>query len=436
MEKKFMEKCKISSVISREIIDSRGTPTVESEVILQNGVRAIASVPSGASTGKFEALELRDGADGSAKGKKRFFGKGVLQAVENVNHKISAALEGVDVFDQAAIDRIMIDLDGTENKSKLGANAILSVSLAAARTAATALGVPLFKYIGGVDAKVLPVPMMNVINGGAHSDAPVDIQEFMIMPVGAKNFAQAIQMGAEIFHKLKHVLKASGLTTTVGDEGGFAPNFSTPQEPLEAIAKAVKDAGYKLGKEIAIALDVAASEFFDEKTQMYVFKKSDNSERNADEMVEFLKDLQSAYPIISIEDGCAQEDWLGWKKLTLEMSGDTQLVGDDLFVTNRKFLKKGIDEGVANAILIKPNQIGSLTETLDTIELAKRGGYATIVSHRSGETEDTFIADLAVATNAGQIKTGSMSRSERIAKYNRLLRIEELLGDDAVFGKI
>lgn len=431
-----MDKYKIENILSREVIDSRGTPTVESEVILRGGVRAVASVPSGASTGIHEALELRDGGAPGKKSPGRYFGKGVMKAVDNVNRKIAKALEGCDVLDQAGIDAKMIELDGTENKSKLGANAILSVSLACARAAASALGEELFRYIGGANARVLPVPMMNVINGGAHSDAPVDIQEFMIVPAGASSFAEAVRMGAEVFHALKGVLRASGLTTTVGDEGGFAPYFPDNIAPLESIAKAVKTAGYKFGKDVSVALDVASSEFYDSKRKRYVFAKSDKSERSASEMVAYLRDLQARFPIISIEDGCAQEDWTGWKTLTDDMGADTQLVGDDLFVTNRKFLERGISEGVANAILIKLNQIGTLTETLDTIEIAKRAAYATIVSHRSGETEDSFIADLAVATNAGQIKTGSMSRSERIAKYNRLIRIEEALGKAATFGKI
>ena len=431
-----IDKFKISRVRAREVIDSRGTPTVECEVELNCGVRAAASVPSGASTGRFEALELRDGSLSGKRRAARYFGKGVLRAVRNVNGPIADEISGCDVCDQTEIDRRMLELDGTGNKSKLGANATLAVSLAVARTAALARGQELFRYIGGVNAKVLPMPMMNVINGGAHSDAPVDIQEFMIMPVGADSFSEALRMCAEVFHSLKGVLKSSGLTTTVGDEGGFAPHFPSNEAPLECIAKAVSEAGYKFGKDVAVALDVASSEFYDSKKKTYTFKKSDNSQKKSSEMVEYLSSLCGRYPIVSIEDGCAQDDWDGWKTLTEKLGGDIQLVGDDLFVTNRKFLERGISEGVANALLVKPNQIGTLTETLDAIEIAKRGGYATIVSHRSGETEDSFIADLAVGSNAGQIKSGSMSRSERIAKYNRLLRIEECLGKDAEFAKV
>jgi len=432
----------IVNINGREIIDSRGNPTVEAEVELACGAIGRASVPSGASTGEFEAVELRDKNVSSKHSKDknayaaRFGGLGVLKAVENVNSKIAEELLGIDAFDQAGIDRAMIELDGTKNKHKLGANAILAVSIAAAKAAADSLKVPLFRYLGGVNARVLPVPMMNIINGGAHSDAPVDIQEFMIVPKGAKSFREAVRMGAEVFHALKSVLKARGLSTAVGDEGGFAPNLASNEDALEAIAKAVSKAGYKFGKDIFAALDVASSEFFDSKTQKYVFAKSDKSEKTAAEMVAFLKDLKAKYPIISIEDGCAEGDWAGWKILTDELGKSTQLVGDDLFVTNTAFLKKGIDAGIANAILVKVNQIGTLTETFGAVEMAKSAAYASVISHRSGETEDTTIADLAVATNAGQIKTGSMSRSDRVAKYNQLIRIEEMLGSSACYGSL
>ena len=430
----------IVDIRGRQIIDSRGNPTVEVDVELADGSLGRAAVPSGASTGVSEALELRDGAlpeRAFPKGfnaKKRFLGKGVMKAVENVNDIIAPELVGMDARDQIGIDKFMLELDGTKNKAKLGANAILGVSMAVAKAAAIALGQPLYKYLGGPNAKVLPVPMMNIMNGGAHSDAPIDIQEFMIMPVGAPTFSEAIRMGAEVFHSLKSVLKKMGLSTAVGDEGGFAPNLNSNKHALEVISKAVKDAGYKLGKDIFFALDVASSEFYDTKSKKYVFTKSDGSKRSSAEMVEFLKDLCDEFPIRSIEDGCAECDWEGWKLLTDTIGNRVQLVGDDLFVTNTEFLKKGIELGVANSILVKVNQIGSLTETFDAIEMAKEARYTAVVSHRSGETEDATIADIAVATNAGQIKTGSMSRTDRVAKYNQLLRIEEELGDEAIYG--
>jgi enolase len=418
----------ITNIRAREIIDSRGNPTVEVDVELEGGAIGRAAVPSGASTGEHEAWELRDGD------KDRYLGKGVLKAVEAVNEKIAAELIGLDATDQTVIDKLMLQIDGTPNKKNLGANAILGVSLATAHAAANQLHLPLYKYIGGPNAKVLPVPMMNIINGGAHSDAPIDFQEFMIMPKGASSFREALRQGAEIFHALKKVLKDRGLTTTVGDEGGFAPVLDSAFDALEVIAQAVDKAGYKLGEEIFIALDVASSEFYDKEKGKYVFKKSDKSEKSAAELVDYYLELQSKYPIISIEDGCDENDWDGWKTITEKMGATTQLVGDDLFVTNTSFLQKGIDLGVANSILVKVNQIGSLTETLDAIELAKENRYTSVISHRSGETEDSTIADIAVATNAGQIKTGSLSRSDRIAKYNQLLRIEEELGDDAIYG--
>lgn len=426
----------ILDVFGREILDSRGNPTVEVDVTLEDGTIGRAAVPSGASTGVNEALELRDGGldalDESVR--KRYNGKGVTQAVYNVNTEIAAALENMDALDQAAVDKVMIELDGTENKSRLGANAMLGVSLAVARAASKHLDLPFYRYVGGVNAHTLPIPMMNIMNGGAHSDAPVDIQEFMIAPVGAPSFCEALRMGTEVFHALKSIIKASGRSTAVGDEGGFAPDLKGNEEALDLIAKAVEKAGYVLGKDIKIALDVASSEFYDEKAQRYVFKKSDGSQKTVDEMIAFYQKIQAAYHIFSIEDGCAENDWSGWKLLTQKMGHNTQLVGDDLFVTNEKFLRKGISEGAANAILIKLNQIGTLTETLNTIELAKRSGYKCVISHRSGETEDTTLADLAVATNAGQIKTGSLSRTDRICKYNRLLRIEEELDEQAVYG--
>jgi len=430
----------ITDIRAREIIDSRGNPTVEVDVELEAGVIGRASVPSGASTGVNEALELRDGslpAKDFPKGfspKKRYGGKGVTRAVDNIHDLIAPELFGLDACDQVGIDKTMLELDGTPTKSKLGANAILGVSLAVAKASAEALGLPLYKYIGGPNAKVLPVPMMNIMNGGSHSDAPIDIQEFMIMPKGAKSFREALRMGCEIFHELKKVLKAQGLSTGIGDEGGFAPKLASNEAALEAIASAVKAAGYKLGKEIFIALDVASSEFYDAKKKKYVFAKSDGSKKTAREMVAFYQDLQKRYPILSIEDGCDENDWSGWKTLTDELGATTQLVGDDLFVTNTKFLKKGIDLGVANSILVKVNQIGSLTETLDAIEMAREAKYTSVISHRSGETEDVTIADIAVATNAGQIKTGSLCRTDRVAKYNQLLRIEEELGGNAIYG--
>jgi enolase len=417
----------ISEIKAREILDSRGNPTVEVDVILAGGAVGRAAVPSGASTGEHEALELRDGD------KKRYLGKGVSKAVTNVTDKILPELRGVDALDQLTVDRIMLDLDGTETKSKIGANAILAVSLATAKAAAEALGMPLFKYLGGPNAKVLPVPMANVINGGAHSDAPIDFQEFMIVPKGFATFSEALRAITEIFHSLKAVLKKKGLSTAVGDEGGFAPKLDSTEAAIEAILQATKDAGYKAGKQVFLALDVASSEFYDGKSQ-YVFKKSTGDKLSGAELVDFYGKLTSNYPIISIEDGCAENDWTNWKLLTDKLGGKIQLVGDDLFVTNVKFLRRGIDQGVANSILVKVNQIGSLTETLDAVELAQESGYTAVISHRSGETEDATIADIAVATNAGQIKTGSLSRTDRVAKYNQLLRIEQLLGKDAVYG--
>ncbi len=428
----------IVDIRAREIIDSRGNPTIEVDVELESGVIGRAAVPSGASTGENEALEMRDGdlKGKAATGidKKRYLGKGVQKAVQNVHELIAPALLGMDAANQIAVDRTMLELDGTANKKKLGANAMLGVSLATAKAAAEALELPLFRYLGGVNAKVLPVPMMNIMNGGAHSDAPIDIQEFMIMPVGASSFSEALRMGAEVFHTLKKLLKKQGLSTAVGDEGGFAPALASNEAALDIIAEAVKAAGFKLGDDIFIALDVAASEFYDKKKKKYVFHKSDGSERTSEEMVEFLAGLCEKYPILSIEDGCDEADWHGWKLLTDRLGDEVQLVGDDLFVTNVKFLQKGIETGTANSILVKVNQIGTLTETLDAVELAKEHGYTSVLSHRSGETEDTTIADIAVATNCGQIKTGSMSRSDRIAKYNQLLRIEEMLGKGAVYG--
>jgi enolase len=418
----------ITNVVGRQIIDSRGNPTVEAEVHLAGGAMGRAAVPSGASTGEHEAWELRDGV------KDRYLGKGVLKAVASVNKGIADELEGLDACDQVEVDNTMLKLDGTANKAKLGANAILAVSMATAHAAANQLGQPLFKYLGGPNAKVLPVPMMNIINGGAHSDAPIDFQEFMIVPKGAKSFSEAVRCGAEIFHSLKSVLKGRGLSTAVGDEGGFAPNLSSADDALETIAEAVKKAGYKFGKEVFIALDVASSEFYDKAKKQYVFKKSSGEKLSADDLVGYYKKLCGKFPIVSIEDGCAENDWVGWKKLTEALGETVQLVGDDLFVTNVEFLRKGIDQGVANSILVKVNQIGSLTETFDAVELAKENRYTAVISHRSGETEDSTIADIAVATNAGQIKTGSMSRTDRVAKYNQLLRIEENLGDNAVYG--
>ena len=418
----------IADIRAREILDSRGNPTVEVEVHLESGTQGRAAVPSGASTGQHEAWELRDSD------KKRYGGKGVRQAVEGVHQTIAPALRGMDALDQVAIDAALIKLDGTPNKKELGANALLGVSLATAHAAAAALEVPLFKYLGGPNAKVLPVPMMNVINGGAHSDAPIDFQEFMIMPKGLPTFSKALRCGTEVFHSLKAVLKKRGLSTAVGDEGGFAPNFKSADDALETLSQAVEDAGYKLGDDVFLALDAAASEFYDEDKKIYRFKKSDGSEKSAAELIAYYQDLTKRFPIISIEDGCAEGDWDGWKQLTDTLGGKVQIVGDDLFVTNVEFLRKGIELGVANSILVKVNQIGTLTETLDAIELAKENRYTAVISHRSGETEDTTIADIAVATNAGQIKTGSLCRTDRVAKYNQLLRIEEILGDTAQYG--
>jgi enolase len=419
----------ISELRARQVLDSRGNPTIEVDAELTGGAVGRAIVPSGASTGEHEAWELRDGD------KERFGGKGVLRAVENVETEIADAVVGMDALEQVAIDQAMIALDGTTNKRNLGANAILGVSLAVAHAAAAQLDLPLFRYLGGPNAKILPVPMMNIINGGAHSDAPIDFQEFMIMPKGAPTFAEALRYGTEVFHALKSVLKERGLSTAVGDEGGFAPNLNSIEDTLDTIAKAIEKAGYKLGSDIAFALDVASSEFYDKANDVYVFKKSDHSKKSVDELIALYQQLCGKFPIISIEDGCAENDWAGWKKLTDALGQKVQLVGDDLFVTNVDFLKKGIESGVANSILVKVNQIGSLTETLDSIELAKENHYTSVISHRSGETEDTTIADIAVATNAGQIKTGSLSRTDRIAKYNQLLRIEEELGDNARYGR-
>jgi len=412
----------IFDVRAREVLDSRGNPTVEVEVALECGVVGRAAVPSGASTGQFEAVELRDGD------KSRYLGKGVENAVRNVNEKIGPEIIGMNATDQVAIDELMIKLDGTPNKSNLGANAILGVSLAVAKAAAEACGLPLYAYIGGANAKELPVPMMNILNGGKHADNTVDIQEFMIMPVGAKSFREALRMGAEVFHALKKVLGDKGYSTAVGDEGGFAPNLTTNEEAIQVILEAVEKAGYKPGEDIVIAMDVAATEMFQEDG-LYHFE-GEGVTRNTDEMIAYYTDLVNKYPIVSIEDALSEEEWDGWKKLTDALGKKVQLVGDDLFVTNTERLKRGIDMDVANSILIKVNQIGTLTETLDAIEMAKRAGYTAVVSHRSGETEDTTIADIAVATNAGQIKTGAPSRTDRVAKYNQLLRIEEALGEN------
>lgn len=415
----------IEQIWAREILDSRGNPTIEAEVVLEDGTKGRAAVPSGASTGENEAVELRDND------KLRYMGKGVLKAVKNVNETIAGELEGFDVIDQRLLDKTMIELDGTENKSKLGANAILAVSLASARAAAAFLEVPLYRYIGGSNARTLPVPMMNILNGGAHADNNVDFQEFMVMPVGADSFSKALRMGSEIFHNLKNVLKSRGYSTGVGDEGGFAPNLKSNEEAVETILEAIDKAGYVAGDNVMLALDPAASEFY--KDGSYIFKKSDNRKLSSDEMAAFWTEWCSKYPIISIEDGMAENDWDGWKNLTEKIGDRIQLVGDDLFVTNVKFLRRGIEMGATNSILIKVNQIGTLTETLDAIELARTNKMTAVISHRSGETEDSFIADLAVATNAGQIKTGSLCRSDRIAKYNQLLRIEEDLGEAAAF---
>ncbi|HHV47017.1 MAG TPA: phosphopyruvate hydratase [Tissierellia bacterium] len=417
----------ITDVYAREVLDSRGNPTVEVEVWTEMDAHGRAIVPSGASTGAFEAVELRDGD------KKRYLGKGVLNAVDNVNNIIAEEIIGLDVFDQVGIDKLLIELDGTENKGKLGANAILGVSLAVAKAAANELGLPLYKYIGGVNGKVLPVPMMNILNGGKHADNNVDIQEFMIMPVGAPNFREALRMGTEIFHSLKSVLKGKGLNTAVGDEGGFAPNLTSNEEALKTIVEAIEKAGYKPGEDVMLALDVAATELYDESRNIYRLE-SEERELTSDEMIDYYEGLVEKYPIISIEDGLSEEDWDGWRKLTERLGSKVQLVGDDLFVTNTKRLEKGIGLGVANSVLIKLNQIGTLTETLNTIEMAKTHGYTAVVSHRSGETEDTTIADLVVAINAGQIKTGAPSRTDRVAKYNQLLRIEDELGENSEYS--
>lgn len=418
----------IVEIIGREILDSRGNPTVEADVILEDGTLGRAAVPSGASTGEHEAVELRDGDKG------RYLGKGVLNAVKAVNTEIADALAGMDALEQQVVDRTMLELDGTPNKGKLGANAILAVSMATARAAASYLQIPLYRYLGGVSACVLPVPMMNILNGGAHADNSVDPQEFMIAPHGAATFRDALRMGAEVFHSLKGVLKSKGYSTAVGDEGGFAPNLKSNEEAIQVILEAIEKAGYKVGEEISLALDPAASEFYDKEKKGYVFKKSDKSFRTSEQMVEFWANWCKQYPIISIEDGMDENDWDGWKLMTETLGSKIQLVGDDLFVTNVERLGMGIDKGIANSILVKVNQIGSLTETLDTMAMAAGAGYTSMVSHRSGETEDTFIADLAVATGAGQIKTGSASRTDRIAKYNQLLRIEEELGSTAKYA--
>jgi enolase len=415
----------IGAIIGREVLDSRGNPTVEAEVQLTDGAFGTAIVPSGASTGEHEAVELRDGDEA------RFLGKGVLKAVENVNGEIADALANWDAADQRGLDQKMIELDGTENKGRLGANAILAVSMAAARAVANEYQIPLYRYLGGAAANTLPTPMMNILNGGAHADNNVDFQEFMVMPVGAPSFSEALRWGVEVFHTLKGVLKKRGYNTAVGDEGGFAPSVKSNVEAIEVVLEAINQAGYKPGEEIAIALDPAASEFYQDGK--YVFKKSDKSAKSSDDMVRFWAKWANDYPIVSLEDGLSEEDWDGWANLTKELGGKIQLVGDDIFVTNIQFLQEGIDKGVANSILIKVNQIGTVSETLDAIDLARRNGYTSIISHRSGETEDTFIADLAVATGAGQIKTGSASRTDRVAKYNQLLRIEAQLGDSARF---
>ncbi len=420
----------IERIHARQILDSRGNPTVEVDVLTSSGAFGRAAVPSGASTGTHEAVELRDGD------KKKYMGKGVLKAVENVNTKIATEIIGLSVFDQNIIDKVMVELDGTPNKGKLGANAILGVSLAVAKAAAMEAGQSLYRYIGGVNANTLPVPMMNILNGGSHADNSIDFQEFMVMPVKADTFSKALSMGTEVFHTLKKVLHDKGFSTNVGDEGGFAPNIKSNEEAIEIVLTAIEKAGYKPGVDIFIAMDAASSEFYDGKTKTYTFKKSDGKKLKSDEMVEYWAKWAKKYPIISIEDGMAEEDWDGWKKLTDKIGSKTQLVGDDLFVTNVDFLQKGIDLGVANSILVKVNQIGSLTETINAVNLAKRNSYKSIMSHRSGETEDSTIADLAVALNTGQIKTGSASRSDRMAKYNQLIRIEEELGDVAYFPGI
>jgi enolase len=417
----------IAAIHAREILDSRGNPTVEADVVLAGGAMGRAAVPSGASTGEHEAVELRDGD------KSHYLGKGVLQAIENIETILAPELTGFDAANQRLIDHTMITLDGTPNKSKLGANAILAVSMAVARASANALNIPLYRYLGGVNASVLPTPMMNILNGGAHADNNVDFQEFMVMPIGAERFSDALRWGTEVFHTLKGVLKKRGYNTAVGDEGGFAPSLKSNVEAIEVILEAIELAGYKAGEDIAIALDPAASEFYDKESGKYIFKKSDKSEKTSEEMAQYWHEWTRQYPIVSIEDGLAEDDWSGWRYLTELVGRRVQLVGDDLFVTNTERLQRGIDEGVANSILIKVNQIGTISETLEAIELARRYGYTSIISHRSGETEDTFIADLAVATGVGQIKTGSASRTDRIAKYNQLLRIEEELGQTAEF---
>ncbi|MBA2407862.1 MAG: phosphopyruvate hydratase [Chitinophagales bacterium] len=417
----------IISVHARQVLDSRGNPTIEAEVTTESGIQGSAAVPSGASTGKHEAVELRDGD------KTKYQGKGVLKAVENVNDDIEKELIGVSVFDQMVIDTIMNQADGTANKSKLGANAILAVSLAAAHAAANELGLPLYRYVGGVNAHVMPVPMMNILNGGAHADNKIDFQEFMVMPFGAGSFSEALRMGVEVFHQLKSVLKKKGYSTNVGDEGGFAPNLQSNEEAIETVLKAIEEAGYSPGKDIWIAMDAAVSEMWDEEEKKYVFHKSNREAFSSDEMINYWHTWVKKYPIISLEDGLAEDDWTGWEKLTATIGKQVQLVGDDLFVTNVKRLKQGIEKNVANSILIKVNQIGSLTETISAVDLAHRNAYSSVMSHRSGETEDTTIADLAVALNCGQIKTGSASRSDRVAKYNQLLRIEEQLGKNAYF---
>jgi enolase len=418
----------IVRIVGREILDSRGNPTVEADVHLADGSMGRAAVPSGASTGEHEAIELRDGD------KKRFLGKGTLKAVKHINDDIADGLAGMDAAEQEALDRKMLELDGTPNKGQLGANAILAVSMAAARAAAQSQQTPLYRYLGGVAASLLPVPMMNILNGGAHADNSVDLQEFMVAPYGAASFAEALRMGVEVFHNLKSVLKKRSYSTAVGDEGGFAPNLKSNVEAIEVILEAIEKAGYKAGEQIGLALDAAASEFFDKKKSKYVFKKSDSSERSAEELVSFWSEWVKKYPIVSLEDGMSEDDWDGWKILTERLGTATQLVGDDLFVTNTERLARGIEQGIANSILIKVNQIGTLTETLQSMQMAARAGYTSMVSHRSGETEDTFIADLVVATGAGQIKTGSASRTDRIAKYNQLLRIEEELGPAAKYA--
>lgn len=420
----------IRSIQARQILDSRGNPTVEVDVYTIDGSMGRAAVPSGASTGIYEAVELRDGDKG------RYMGKGVLKAVQNVNSSINDELQGVNIFDQKGIDNFLIDLDGSEDKSNLGANAILGVSLAVARAAAETLGMPLYRYVGGINANLLPVPMMNILNGGSHADNSIDFQEFMVMPVKADSFAHALRMGTEIFHHLKAVLKAGGYSTNVGDEGGFAPNLKSNEEAIEFVLKAIEKAGYKAGEEVYIAMDAASSEFYIEKEDVYHFHKSDGKKRTAEEMVDYWAKWTVKYPILSIEDGLAEDDWKGWDLLTKKIGKEVQLVGDDLFVTNVKRLGRGIEEGIANSILVKVNQIGTLTETIQAVDMAQRSMYTSVMSHRSGETEDSTIADLAVALNTGQIKTGSASRSDRMAKYNQLLRIEEQLGENAEYGGI